>query len=141
MSDSTDEDDVRFARSQQIEIVESEGESLGSRGDCGGEENVKEDEVGAADESMEKVAVNSICYEIYARGDSATEGRLQSCWLWRVGYGRQQLGPCAACLDNDANCADDDASSIQSSGSNARHDLDYLHDQPGGLLSCLLMAS
>ena len=50
-------------------------------------------------------------------------------------------GSGAASLDKDGTCSDDDALSVHSSGSDARHDLDYLHDQSGGLHNYLLMTS
>ena len=50
-------------------------------------------------------------------------------------------GSGAAFPDIGSTRGDDDALSVHSSGSDARHDLDYLRDKPGGLLSYLVMAS
>ena len=55
--------------------------------------------------------------------------------------GKRGKGSGVASPDNISTCGDDDALSVHSSGSDARYDLVYLLDQPGRLLSYLLMAS
>ena len=60
MTDLTGEDAVRFARPQQIGIIKTEGESLGSREVSVGAENVVEDELRAANISLEEIAVSRL---------------------------------------------------------------------------------
>ena len=78
MADSSDEDAIRFAQSQQIGILESEGESLGGKrvdtGDASVETDVRQivDVLGAAEQSAVSRAVDEIC----AVGESPPDGRL-----------------------------------------------------------------
>ena len=183
MADSTDEDAVRFAQSQQIGILESEGESLGGArvdtGDASVGTGVRQivGVPGAAEQSAVSKTVNEICAvvesppdgrlvvveegrEVQLEGDlndvvpfdsnvpSEAEVRVSR----RVaGFGEVDTDDSSGDeIDRNSGdvppedssaLGDDDAGSVHSSGSNARHGLDYLMEQSGGLLSYLLMAS
>ena len=183
MADSTDEDAVRFAQSQQIGILESEGESLGGKqvdtGDASVETEASQivDVPGATEQSAVSRAVDEICAVVESppdhrlvvveeRREVQLEGELgdvvpvsskvtskTEAHVSRkvAGFGEIDTDDSssdesdknsgdAPPEDNSARC-DDDAGSVRSSGSNARHKLDYLLEQSGGLRSYLLMAS
>ena len=181
MADSTDEDAVRFAQSQQIGILESEGESLGGGQVNAGVASVEAVQVGViVPGTTEQSAVSRAIDEIFAgvefpsddrlviveeRSEVQMEGRLVdvvppgSCVASTAeahesrkiaGFGEIDTDD-SSDGESDRNSGDappgdssargdDDAGSVHSSGSDARHGLDYL-EQSGGLLSYLLMAS
>ena len=183
MADSTDEDAVRFAQSQQIGILESEGESLGGRRVDAGDASVETDACHIVDVPVaaEQSAVSRAVDEICAVVESPPDGRLVVVEEGREVQLEGDLGDVIPFDSNDTSKAevrvsrrvagfgevdtddssgdesdrnsgdappedssargDDDAGSVHSSGSNARHELDYLMEQSGGLLSYLLMAS
>ena len=184
MVDSTDEVAVRFAQSQQIGILESEGESLGGKQVDTGDASVETDASQIVDVPVatEQSAVSrAVDEEICAGVESPPDDRLVVVEERREVQLEGELGdvvPVSSSvtskaeahvsrkvagfgeIDTDdssgdesdrnsgdappeANSArgDDDAGSVHSSGSNARHELDYLLEQSGGLLSYLLTAS
>ena len=168
MADSTDEDVVRFAKSQQIGILESEGESLGGRQvDVGGvsvgaEASLTVDVPCATEQSAVSRAVDAICSGVELppddhlviveeRSEVQLEGELgdvatASCIVTSTaddpgsrkvagfgeidaddssGDGSERNSGVVSPEDGSA-CDDDDAGSVHSSGSDARHELDYL---------------
>ena len=153
MADSTDKDAARFALSQEIGVIESEGESLARRGISVDDDGVSGEDGGSLQivESSAEVQQESASDDVTTPGDSRPDGGDLQSPLNVAGFGEIDTGS-----SDDDDCGgdavgvsrggagypfDDDALSNHSSGSDARHGLDYLHDQHGGLLSYLLMPS
>ena len=156
MADSTDEDAARFAHSQEIGVIESEYAPLAGRGFDVEEGGVSQDDDEATEgrlqirENSGEVRQGSTSDETATVGDCHSGGGLLQPSRKVAGFGEIDEGSSDdnACDDETADSArgggddpfDDDALSNHSSGSDARHDLDYLHDQKGRFLSYLLMA-
>ena len=138
MAESTDEDAARFLQSRQVGIIESEAE------------------VGRRDESVEGDESESrlVIVESAKEGETVegTEDRdspgLQS--ARRVpGFGEIDDGSEEESATERDSASDDtlnsdgegESGSTHSAGSDARHDIDFLRDQPGKSLAIPLMAS
>ena len=138
MAESTDEDAARFLQSRQVGIIESEAE------------------VGRRDESVEGDESESrlVIVESSKEGETVegTEDRdspgLQS--ARRVpGFGEIDDGSEEESATERDSASDDtlnsdgegESGSTHSAGSDARHDIDFLRDQPGKSLAIPLMAS
>ena len=138
MAESTDEDAARFLKSRQVGIIESEAE------------------VGRRDESVEGDESESrlVIVESSKEGETVegTEDRdspgLQS--ARRVpGFGEVDDGSEEESATERDSASDDTldsdgegkSGSTHSAGSDARHDIDFLRDQPGKSLAIPLMAS
>ena len=138
MAESTDEDAARFLQSRQVGIIESEAE------------------VGRRDESVEGDESESrlVIVESSKEGETVegTENRdspgLQS--AHRVpGFGEVDDGSEEESATERDSASDDtldsdgegESGSTHSAGSDARHDIDFLRDQPGKSLAIPLMAS
>ena len=138
MAESTDEDAARFLQSRQVGIIESEAE------------------VGRRDESVEGYESESrlVIVESSKEGETVegTEDRdspgLQS--ARRVpGFGEIDDGSEEESATERDSASDDtldsdgegESGSTHSAGSDARHDIDFLRDQPGKSLAIPLMAS
>ena len=85
-----------------------------------------------ADSSVTLQAETRVCRKIAGFGEVDTDDSFGD---------ENDRGSDAASPGDSSACGDDDAGSIHSSGSDARHELDFLLDQSGGLLSYLLLAS
>ena len=138
MAESTDEDAARFLQSRHVGIIESEAE------------------VGRRDESVEGDESESrlVIVESYKEGETVEgpEDRdspgLQS--ARRVpGFGEiDDVSEEESATERDS-ASDDtlnsdgegESGSTHSAGSDARHDIDFLRDQPGKSLAIPLMAS
>ena len=156
MADSTDEDATRFALSRDIGVIESERESLRGRG-VGVDSDGESEEGGEASEGQLQIVEGSdgVCQGGVSVDTAApVDGQLGevsgAAPRRAAGFGEIDTGDSDDDDSDDAadaaqvgavDASDDDDASIHSSGSDARHDLDYLHDQHGGFLSYLLMAS
>ena len=138
MAESTDEDAARFLQSRQVGIIESEAE-VGRR-----------DESVDGDESESRLVI----VESSKEGETVegTEDRdspgLQS--ARRVpGFGEVDDGSEEERATQRDSASDDtldsdgegEIGSTHSAGSDARHDIDFLRDQPGKSLAIPLMAS
>ena len=138
MAESTDEDAARFLQSRQVGIIESEAE-VGRR-----------DETVEGDESESRLVI----VESSKEGETVegTEDRdspgLQS--ARRVpGFGEVDDGSEEESATERDSASDDtldsdgegESGSTHSAGSDARHDIDFLYDQPGKSLAIPLMAS
>ena len=138
MAESTDEDAARFLQSRQLGIIESEAE------------------VGRRDESVEGDESESrlVIVESSKEGETVegTEDRdspgLQS--ARRVpGFGEIDDGSEEESATERDSASDDtlnsdgegESGSTHSAGSDARHDIDFLRDQPGKSLAIPLMTS
>ena len=138
MAESTAEDAARFLQSRQVGIIESEAE------------------VGRTDESVEGDESESrlVIVESSKEGETVegTEDRdspgLQSArrvpGFGEIDDGSQEESATERdsasddTLDSDG---EDESGSTHSAGSDARHDIDFLRDQPGKSLAIPLMAS
>ena len=140
MADSTDEDDARFLRSRQVGVLESDvgdigGESVGvdvSSGEVSGAGNAS-----SGEENTLCIVESSEEGPVGRPGSSAASGKEVA--GRGSGFGEiEESDDELTDLDDDG---DNDDASVHSSGSDARHDLDFLHDQYGKFFSMTLVAS
>ena len=138
MAESTDEDAARFLQSRQVGIIESEAE-VGRR-----DESVEGDE----SESRLVIVESSKEGETVEGTEDPDSPGLQS--ARRVpGFGEVDDGSEEESATERDSASDDtldsdgegESGSTHSAGSNARHDIDFLRDQPGKSLAIPLMAS
>ena len=155
MSQSTDEDDQRILRSGKIGVVESEGEGVLLQG-VGQESHEEESEIAgvllqeAGQESHEeKSAAESRLVFAESSGEEIMESSagLESQYAKRCS-GFEEIDDDDSSDDtgsesasNNGSSDSDDAGSMHSAGSDSRHNLDYLCDLEGKLLSEMLVAS
>ena len=138
MAESTDEDAARFLQSRQVGIIESEAE------------------VGRRDESVEGDESESrlVIVESSKEGETVegTEDRdspgLQSArrvpGFREIDDGSEEESATERDSASDDTLNSDgegESGSTHSAGSDARHDIDFLRDQPGKSLAIPLMAS
>ena len=138
MAESTDEDAARFLQSRQVGIIESEAE-VGRR-----DESVEGDE----SESRLVIVESSKEGETVEGTEDRDSPSLQS--ARRVpGFGEIDDGSEEESATERDSASDDtlnsdgegESGSTHSAGSDARHDIDFLRDQPGKSLAIPLMAS
>ena len=138
MAESTDEDAARFLQSRQVGIIESEAE-VGRR-----DESVESDE----SESRLVIVESSNEGETVEGTEDRDSPGLQS--ARRVpGFGEVDDGSEEESATERDSASDDtldsdgegESGSTHSAGSDARHDIDFLRDQPGKSLAIPLMAS
>ena len=140
MADSTDEDAAHFLRSRQVGVLESDvgdigSESVGvdpSSGEVSGGGNVS-----SGEENPLCIAESSGEGSVDKRDSSAaavTEVAGRGSGFGEIEESDDELSEL-----NDESGVDD--ASVHSSGSDARHDLDFLHDQCGEFFSMTLVAS
>ena len=138
MAESTDEDAARFLQSRQVGIIESEAE-VGRR-----DESVEGDE----SESRLVIVESSKEEETVEGTEDRDSPSLQS--ARRVpGFGEIDDGSEEESATERDSASDDtlnsdgegESGSTHSAGSDARHDIDFLRDQPGKSLAIPLMAS
>ena len=130
MSNSTDEDDQRLLQAGKIGVMESEGEAV-----LGGGEVASGLDEGNEEESQLIIAETT---DEAVTGDSPAELEVP------VSCGGRGFGEKDDDSDIDTDDYDDDddgGNSVHSAASDARHELDYLHDLKGEFLSELLVAS
>ena len=138
MAESTDEDAARFLQSRHVGIIESEAE-VGRR-DESVEEGESESRLVIAESSKEGESV-----EETGDGDSPCPQDVRHV----PGFGEVDDGSEEESASERDSVSDDtlhsdelgESDSTHSTGSDARHGIDFLHDQLGKSLAILLMAS
>ena len=145
MSNSTDEDDQRLLQAGKIGVMESEGEAVLGGGEVASgldEGNGEESQLIIAETTDEAVTGDSpVELEVpvscggrgFGEKDDDSDSDKSGSSLSEVGVPRGDTG------DDDDD--DDGGNSVHSASSDARHELDYLHDLKGEFLSELLVAS
>ena len=145
MSNSTDEDDQRLLQAGKIGVMESEGEAVLGGGEVASgldEGNEEESQLIIAETTDEAVTGDSpaeleVPVSCGGRGfgekDDDSDSDKSGSSLSEVGVPRSDTDD----YDDD----DDGGNSVHSAASDARHELDYLHDLKGEFLSELLVAS
>ena len=156
MSHSTDEDDQRILRSGKIGVVESEGEGIllheaGQESHEGESEltGVLLQEAGQESQEEESAAESRLIIAESSGEEEVMEslaGLESQCAKRGSGFGEIDNDDCSddtgsESASNNGSSDSDDAGSMHSTGSDARHDLDYLCDLEGKLLSEMLVAS
>ena len=152
-----EKDAARFALSQEIGVIESECEPLAGRGIDVDDDRESGEDGGATEGQLQTVECSADIRQESASDDTATPGNGQPdggvlqpsrkvAGVDEIDTGSSDDDDCGDDAIGDSRVGagdpfDDDALSNHSSGSDARHGLDYLHDQHGGLLSYLLIAS
>ena len=140
MADSTDEDAAHFLRSRQVGVLESDvgdlgGESVGvdvSSGEVSGGGNVS-----SGEENTLRLAESFGEGPVEERGSSAAS--VKEVAGRGSGFGEiEESDDELTELDNED---DNNDASVHSSGSDAPHDLDFLHDQYSKFFSMTLVAS
>ena len=138
MAASTDEDAARFLQSRQLGIVESDAE-VGRR-DESVEEDESESRLVIVESSKEREAVE----ETGDRDSPGLQGAGRVPGFGEVDDGSEEESASerdSASDDTLNSDGDGESGSAHSTGSDARHDIDFPRDQLGKSLAILLMAS